>query len=139
MNIENPMKINFSISQDYTKDTYTVQMLILNYTAYLMDIAEKLEMDVSIATLMDYSEKLDVEENVLINKNFPLYHIKVKDEDELLGEFLFEEYQGNLYERFRAWAMTDILFYMRSKSLYREIDSKLPERQRLRQRFKETN
>lgn len=50
------------------------------------------------------------------------------DEDELLGEFVYGTYSAQLYDRFKDWVNSDILFYMKSKALYYDYDSKFPEK-----------
>lgn len=134
MNIENPIEINFTGDVDYSQGEYMAQRLILTYMDYLKGIAETLEMEITTDLIAE--SNLDENDNDLLNRHFPLFHIQVKDDDEILGEFIYSEYSIALYERFREWIMIDILFYMKSKMLYREFDIKLPDKVKVKQSFK---
>lgn len=136
MNIQNPIEINFTEDVDYSQESFMTKTLILNYTTYLMNVADKIDMEVSISTLLDYKDRLDLQDNILLNKNFPLFHIQIKDGDELLSEFVYADYSIPLYGRFREWILIDVLFYMKSKMLYRELDTKLPDKVKVKQSFK---
>ena len=128
MNIEHPLSINFGFAYDEGQEMLMAETQILRYTDYLKTVAEQLGMCVLVSQVLTNEPNLDREDNRLLDKLIPLYQIKVMDEDELLGEFVYGTYSAQLYERFKDWVNTDILFYMKSKALYYDYDSKFPEK-----------
>ena len=68
-----------------------------------------------------------------LDRHLPVYCIQVLDDNELLGEFVYSNYSGELYKCFKDWINYDILFYMKSKALYQAYDSKFPERHTIKE------
>ena len=128
MKIEHPLLINFTFAFDEGQEMLMAETQILRYTEYLKTVAEQLGMSVLVSQVLTDEPSLDKEDNRLLDKLIPLYQIKVLDEDELLGEFVYETYSAQLYDRFKDWVNSDILFYMKSKALYYDYDSKFPEK-----------
>lgn len=128
MNIQHPLDINFDYTQDEGQESLLTEVQILNYTEYLMNVAEKLDMQVCIACIPHQEAQLDEDDNRLLNTMLPLYHIAIYDDKDLLGEFCYSQYTAELYDSFKAWVKNDILFYMKSKANYRELLEKHPER-----------
>lgn len=128
MNIQNPLDINFDYTHDEGQESLLTEVQILNYTEYLMGIAEKLDMDVRITCFPHQEPQLDNDDNRLLNTMLPLYHIAIYDDSDLLGEFSYSYYSAELYDSFKAWVKNDILFYMKSKANYRTLLAKHPER-----------
>lgn len=116
MKILNPIEIKFNPEQDEGQQAYMAERQILKYTNYLVEVANDIDMKLNIV-----SKK-------------PNFHIQVLD-DGIVGEFACCQYSAELYDSFRNWVMIDILFYMKSKSLYLEFDSKLPERKKTKLKF----
>ena len=128
MNIQHPLEIDFAFAFDESQEILMAETQILRYTKYLKSLAEQLNMQVEVSQVKTNEENLDREDNELLDRIAPLYHIKVSDDGDLLGEFVFGSYSAQLYESFKAWVNHDILFYMKSKSLYYDYDCKFPER-----------
>ena len=128
MNIQHPIDINFDYTHDEGQESLLTEAQILKYIQYLMGLADKLDMDVRISCIPYQEPQLDREDNRLLNLFFPMYHIAVYDDNDLLGEFSYSCYTVELYDSFKAWVKSDILFYMKSKANYRELLEKHPER-----------
>lgn len=117
MNIQNPIEILIDMDYDQSQGEFMTETLMLNYMKYLMNVADRLGMEVSVATRL-------TEQDEFLDRFVPLLQFKISDDGELLSEFNFEQYSIPLYSRFRAWILNDILYYMKSKALYKEFDEK---------------
>jgi hypothetical protein len=127
MNIVNPTVIAFEDDQDEGMQALVTEAQINAYVRYLQIIAAGIDMEVSITLIKGDDTTITQADNELLDTLAPMFHIKVKDE-ELVGEFVFSEYSAPLYQRFREWINSEILFYMKSKALYRELSAKHPEK-----------
>jgi hypothetical protein len=133
MNIELPIEINFAFAPDLGQEVFMAETHILKYTDYLKTIAEQIGMEVRVYQVLHSEKNLDFDDNRLMDRHLPIYCIQVLDDNEVLGEFVYHHYSGELYKRFRDWIIHDILFYMKSKALYQEYDSKFPEKFSIRE------
>lgn len=137
MEIKKPIQVNADLDHDESQALFMTETLIMNYVVYLMGVADSINMEVSIATIPVFCSKYDemADDYRYLDVLAPRLHIKITDDDDLLGEFYLEQYSLTTYKNFCEWIDFEIYYYMMSKLRYFELDAKMNERIKLRQRF----
>lgn len=137
MEIKKPIQVNADLDHDESQALFMTEALIRNYVVYLMDVADTINMEVSIATIPFFCSEHDemADDYRYLDVIAPRLHIKITDEDDLLGEFYLEQYSLTTYKEFCQWIDFEIYYYMMSKLRYYQLDAKMNEKTKLRQRF----
>lgn len=136
MKIKRPTPIVYDENYDESQITFMTETLIKKHLDYLKRVARPLGMTVKVKKLKSNNPNLDEQDNDLIDRFFPIAHIKIYDDDELLSEFTIDAYTDNVYESFVKWVSMDIHYYMVSKAMFLDFDKKFSKHINLKQALK---
>lgn len=92
MKIKRPTPIVYDENYDESQITFMTETLIKKHLDYLKRVARPLGMTVKVKKLKSNNPNLDEQDNDLIDRFFPIAHIQIYDDDELLSEFTIDAY-----------------------------------------------